>query len=337
VLTLELSVGKQVRDDVSMTTNDHILDLTQRALDEFDDKPLEVSVRRAVRIASLLGESQTAVRFSLELSPLGGHPQANAETTRKVMADAETWGDPSGPAELAMQEYVEDRKKEGDLILGQSLAEIDYWNQQAQLLPGQSVRPEVVEQQSLSHRIVETTRHRVFASLVAWERQLMFSATNERIFRRFQLGIDALLAERSPELLEQFNAVYRRLRDAAASLSTAPVHEDLSHAVTTCRRILKAVVDHVSPSDGRGATEDRYRIRLKEYVQRVIDSGTVKELTIAGVEGLYDRFATVDKLSNKGVHAQLALEEAELCAIHTYIVVGEVLRMPSADVAAPSA
>src|SRR5712692_6077597 len=69
----------------NVATTDRILDLVRRALDEFDDRPLEVSVRRTLRIATLLGETKIAVRLVLELKPVGGHAPANAEDVRGLM------------------------------------------------------------------------------------------------------------------------------------------------------------------------------------------------------------------------------------------------------------
>ncbi|MCX5346005.1 hypothetical protein [Streptomyces atratus] len=54
-----------------MASSDYILQLVRQALDDFDDKPLEVAVRRAVRIANLVGDTEHA-RLSLELRPAGG-------------------------------------------------------------------------------------------------------------------------------------------------------------------------------------------------------------------------------------------------------------------------
>ncbi|MFE5586360.1 hypothetical protein [Kitasatospora sp. NPDC056531] len=57
-----------------MASTDDILALVRKALDEFDDRPLRVSVRRAVRIAGLIGDTRTAVRLAHELRPAGGAP-----------------------------------------------------------------------------------------------------------------------------------------------------------------------------------------------------------------------------------------------------------------------
>ncbi|HUY49785.1 MAG TPA: hypothetical protein VMV92_29390 [Streptosporangiaceae bacterium] len=67
-----------------MTSSDYVLPLVRQALDEFDDRPLEVSVRRAVRIASLVGDSRTAVRLGYELRPLGGDRRANAADVKRA-------------------------------------------------------------------------------------------------------------------------------------------------------------------------------------------------------------------------------------------------------------
>jgi hypothetical protein len=45
------------------------------------------------------------------------------------------------------------------------------------------------------------------------------------------------------------------------------------------------------------------------------------------VTGIYDRFEAADKLTNRAVHADVALEEAEMCAILTYVLAGEILRI----------
>jgi hypothetical protein len=50
-------------------------------------------------------------------------------------------------------------------------------------------------------------------------------------------------------------------------------------------------------------------------------------MATAMVSGLYERFAAVDTLTNKAVHAEMALEIANLCALNTYIICGEVLRV----------
>src|SRR5687768_16868760 len=108
-----------------MTTTQRLLELVQEALDEFDRVPLSVTVRRATRLASLLGEEELAIRFKLENLPMGGHPPANADDTRRLMTDPSTWGQPDSPVEAAVESWSADRRREDGKIFSHSLLRIE--------------------------------------------------------------------------------------------------------------------------------------------------------------------------------------------------------------------
>jgi hypothetical protein len=108
--------------------------------------------------------------------------------------------------------------------------------------------------------------------------------------------------------------------------------EDVAQAVATCRRILKAVADHVLPGvsgavsdSGSPLNDPAYRNRIYQFVKDNVVSDSAGETVKAALGGIYDRFTAVDKLANKGVHADLGVHEAELCAISTYLIAGELL------------
>jgi hypothetical protein len=75
------------------------------------------------------------------------------------------------------------------------------------------------------------------------------------------------------------------------------VQEDLAQAVTTCRRILKAVADHVLPGV-RGATSESgsklddpaYRNRVHELISTNLSSNSVADATEAAYGGFLERF-----------------------------------------------
>lgn len=320
-----------------MATSDHILRFVRKALDEFDDKPLEVSVRRAVRIASLVGDTKYAVRLSLDLKTMGGDRETNGEISRMLMADPSTWGSMTGPAEQAVMAWMNDRKIEGGgNIDSHSLAELEFWDNELQDLKqsGERVDYETdLNTRQRSTRILARTRHLTFALLCSWERRLDYSTINESIFGGYRVKVDALLAEGVPDLLQQFSAVYRRLQEAADSAPERDVTEELSQAITTCRRILKAVVDHVFPTrdepsaDGHLLKDPQYRNRLFEFIKQAIPSESNRTLMEAMGAGLYERFTAIDKMTNKAVHAEVAIEIANLCALNTYIVCGEIISL----------
>lgn len=319
--------------------SEYLLSLVQQALNEIDDRPIDITARRAARIASLLGETEMAVYLGLELKSTGGHPPANAEDTRRLMADPSLWGAPDGPAEAAMTIYLKTRMIESGpnkgRIAAHSLAEVEDYL----ALVGDPDALTTEVHWELRHQMVdirERVRHKVFAALCSWERQLTYANVNERIFERFRSRVDAMLAQGAPTVLDQFSAVYRRLQQATKD-PTVPVSEELAQAVTTCRRILKAVADHLLPGvagarseDGHPLDDAAYRNRIYEFVKIHVASETFAGNVKAALGGICERFDAIDKLANKGVHAEVGVQEAELCAIGTYLVAGELLSLLSA-------
>ncbi|MGV2916343.1 hypothetical protein [Streptomyces alfalfae] len=316
-----------------MTSADQILTLVRTALDEFDDRPLTVSVRRAIRIASLAGDSQVAVRLGMELHPSGGDPQANGEATRRLMADPALWASTDSPAEAAMREYLSDRtldrKNPESHIAGHSLSEIDYLLRM--LDSSGNVSPSSIENAAMLRNVQELTRHRTFTYLCEWERRFGYSSINDSIFGDYKAVVDRLLSVHAPDLVERFNTLYRRLNEAADQDHTRPAGEELSQALTTCRRILEAVVSQVLPAQaepsaaGYKLDQASYRSRLFEFIKIANESKNVSAATIAMAEGLHARFAAFDKLTSKGVHADVALRAANMCALNVYVLCGEVL------------
>lgn len=194
----------------------------------------------------------SSLRF--EPKPSGNLPATSRADTHRLMADPSSWDDPQGPAERAFLAYAGLREIEhgegAGLMNNDSLAEILYTLE----LYDQEIHAEVSHSAIHMRSIVEGVRHTVFAALCSWERQLAYGDVNERIFERFRSHVDAALAKGAPEVLDQFSAVYRRLREAAQD-SDASIQETLAQAVASCRRILKSVADNVLPGV-RGATSD---------------------------------------------------------------------------------
>jgi len=249
-----------------MTTTDQILDLVHLALDEFDDRQLDVTIHRTIRIANLLGDSQTAIRLGLELKPMGGAPAANAADVRRLLADPETWGDPNGPAEQAITEYIGDRTIKAPTedhpldgkVLSHSVGDLTFWDTEFIRLAGGVANEsnESLVMRLAGHQALSRAKHRCFTSLCQWERQLTYANTNERIFTRFQSHVDALLASGTPDVLQRFSSVFRRLRESAELDPSQEVGDELSQAMASCRRILESVVDHVHPPDQPASLPD---------------------------------------------------------------------------------
>ncbi|GAA4658993.1 hypothetical protein GCM10023347_07890 [Streptomyces chumphonensis] len=311
--------------------------LVRKALDEFDDTDLEVSVRRAVRIANLVGDTKYAIRLALDLKTMGGDRETNGEISRMLMEDPSTWGSMTGPAEQALKAWMNDRKIEGsENIDSHSLAQLEFWSKELEWIKESGERVDYEKDLATRVRtkqILARTRHLTFALLCSWERRLDYGTINESIFGGYRVKVDALLAHGVPDLLQQFSAVYRRLQEAADSAPERNVTEELSQAITTCRRILKAVVDHVFPArdepsaDGVILDDSKHRNRLSAFIKQTVSSDSEQALITAILAGLYERFSAIDKMTNKAVHAEVAVRIANLCALNTYIICGEIITL----------
>lgn len=219
-------------------------------------------------------------------------------------------------------------------VLTHSIGELEFWDKDYESLGiGLQESPDSLFMRITGNQAGLRARHRCFTALCQWERQLTYANVNERIFTRFQAEVDSLLAAGAPELIEKFASMYRRLREAASVEPMRDASEELSQALMTCRRILEAVVDKVSPRDqsvtlidGSSADPSKYRARLSAFI-RVGESDSFNAALDSEATGLYKRFEAADKLTNKAVHADVALAEAEVSAILTYVLAGEILQL----------
>jgi hypothetical protein len=315
-------------------TSADALRLVQRALDEFDSVPLEATLRRVVRIANLLGETFAAIRIGLELKASGGHPPANAEATRRLMADPDTWGK-GGVAEDAVNEFMAERQRDDGLINTFSIAELEFF--QAERFPAERLTAQQYEN-DLGHRketigVLARVRHHAFTYLCHWERQLTFAVTQGHALTVVSERVDKLSGTQAPDVLDKFNVAFRRLREAADRDSESEAAEEWSQALASCRRILKAVVDTVQPVDpsntetvdGHRLTDDAYKNRLFEFLKLKVASKSRRAVLVRDGESLHERFDSTDTIASKGVHAGVAKDEAEFCALRTYVLCGEVL------------
>ncbi|MER6792131.1 hypothetical protein [Amycolatopsis mediterranei] len=187
-----------------------------------------------------------------------------------------------------------------------------------------TLREHLREVESILSRIED----RIYLFLVRTEAQLLLGRTSSDIFERARTFVDSKLAELAPEPLEQFQAAYKRLQEGDI--------EARSHALTSCRRIIKTVADLVYPPkkepvkgfDGkeRILNAEKYIGRLLQYITETIGPHGSAKVVSATLESLGRRLTNLNELSSKGVHADITADEADMCIIQTYLLIGEVLR-----------
>jgi hypothetical protein len=222
------------------------------------------------------------------------------------------------------------------LIMPEGLHPIDAYHRSADIAQAKMTIATAINELRV---ILSRIRSALYDFLVTTERQLDYGSVNADIFERMRAFVDEQLAAITPEALEQFQAAYRRVNEGDT--------ESLSHALTSCRRILKNVADAVYPpvdtpvvgADGRtrNLTDAAYRNRLLQFVSEAIGKHGPAGVVVATIQDLASRLEALDALASKGVHATVTAAEVDTCVIQTYLMVGDVLRLRAGRSALPDA
>lgn len=183
--------------------------------------------------------------------------------------------------------------------------------------------PQIVGLRNILSRIRQSTHD----YLVVAEEELDAGQQESGFIDRVYVRINTLLSTYAPDAAAKFVAAQDRL------LLDDP--EAVSHALTSCRRMIKSLADALFPAtdavetgiDGvaRKMSDDAYKNRLLQYVQERVGkhkSGAVLQAVIADLD---KRLKALDALSSKGVHAETSISEAQTCVLQTYLLAGDLL------------
>lgn len=323
-----------------MQENDRVARLVGTALDNFDNPGQSVAsiVRQAARIASLRQDFSAQCRFHMELLDVASGAAKTDPTIDDINNNLITLlgiEDARKQVMTAYNGYECGRRIAGtENINVMSIAEIE-----ADLAQLKSVYAEYSvadkEQAKLllliqSYvKIIEHVRQNIYSYLLLTEKNLHTGKPTSSVFERGLEYVRTSLAERAPAALDKFLA-------AEVSLAGG-TPEDLSHALTSTRRMIKDLADALYPATGetivgedrveRVMDDDAYRNRLVQFVKEKLGKrlrGKVMGDTLASYG---KRITNLDSMASKGVHRDVAVAEAEQCVIWSFMLVADLLRI----------
>lgn len=155
--------------------------------------------------------------------------------------------------------------------------------------------------------------------------QKIFDNVAESIFDQYKKDIDELIAENSGDILEQIPSVVDRLSDGTK--------ESISHALTTCRRIIDSFANHIFPPSDEtmkiGDNElslkaDKVQNRINVFIHLNSKSDSQKQKLRQNLANLYARVSA-------GVHSDVDAYEAKSLFFNTYLLLGEILMLTKKD------
>lgn len=173
----------------------------------------------------------------------------------------------------------------------------------------------------LCQNVINSVRDQIhfYATLVFISKS--FQKVNTDIFASYKSDVDRLLTERCGDVIAKIPSIVDRL--------TAGDREAISHALTSCRRVIDSFADAVYPprepiidDNGREILlgNQQTKNRINEYVKEQCASSSRRSKIRQSLSNLYERVST-------GVHADVTLDEAKSLFLETYILIGEVIRL----------
>lgn len=155
--------------------------------------------------------------------------------------------------------------------------------------------------------------------------ELVFSEIQAGLFIDVQTQINSHLSPASGSALTKIDTINERL--------TSGDTESISHAMTTCRRLIDSVADSVYPAredsvlvDGQPTLVKQPNTlnRLAAFAYEKKASKGQRDRLRRSLKDIYDRVS-------KGVHSDVTESEAKFVFLQTYILLGEVLMLKPAE------
>lgn len=318
-----------------MNEPEKMLELVREALNYFDDTNYQLSkiMKKAIHIARLRNDYENLFWLKLEIITIRGNAFQDLEHDFIELI-------PKSKVDYLTKVYENERKirqldknnnyvDKGDI----SMASISGIEEVIKFLTSETEKSSPNERARIILNTIEYRNmlagieYRVHEFLSNTEKQLKYSQINTDIFEKYRKYVDLKLSEIAPETLEQFTTAYKRSNEENS--------EARSHAVLSCRRILKSIADHIYPvpkepvigSDGkvRELTDEKYIARLWQYIAEKAKGTASGDLSLAQINDLGNRLDKIYDLANKGTHADVSEFEVNQCVIQTYLLIGDIL------------
>lgn len=126
-----------------------------------------------------------------------------------------------------------------------------------------------------------------------------------------------------PDSLEKLNLAFETIKLGKK--------ESYSHALTSCRRILKDVADLVYPAtdkviNGHKLTDDKYINRIWEFLRTNYGSSSEKEFSESIINYLAAIIEELNDILYKGVHDDVTGELAKKVMIITFLILADLMQ-----------
>ena len=168
---------------------------------------------------------------------------------------------------------------------------------------------------------------------VKWQIDLQFGNTAKKIFEEYQENVSLFFSGLSTATLQKLSAIEDMMEDGNP--------ERYSQVLTSCRRLwedtARQLFAELLPDKEKtfktktgkeiDVSGDHYNNKLSAVIETL--QGKAAKNTRVGSEIIYlvDWMEQINNLQSSGVHSDVTREQAMQCIIHTYIALGDILKL----------
>lgn len=169
---------------------------------------------------------------------------------------------------------------------------------------------------------------------VKWQIDLQFGNTAKKIFEDYQENVSLFFSSLSTATLQKLSAIEDMMEDGNP--------ERYSQVLTSCRRLWEDTARQLfaellpdykektfKTKTGKeiDVSGDHYNNKLSAVIETL--QGKAAKNTLVGSEIVYlvDWMEQINNLQSSGVHSDVTREQAMQCIIHTYIALGDILKL----------
>ncbi len=169
---------------------------------------------------------------------------------------------------------------------------------------------------------------------VKWQIDLQFGKTAKKIFEEYQENISLYFSDFSTTTLQKLSAIEDLMEDGNP--------ERYSQVLTSCRRLWEDVAQILfketlpehkdkmfKTNSGKeiDISGDHCNNKLSAVIETLQNKATKNTLVGSEILYLIDWMEQINKLQNSGVHSEISRDQAMQCIIHTYIALGDLLKL----------
>lgn len=169
---------------------------------------------------------------------------------------------------------------------------------------------------------------------VKWQIDLQFGKTAKKIFEEYQENVSVFFSSMSTTTLQKLSAIEDLMEDGNM--------ERYSQVLTSCRRLWEETANQLfeellpnytqktfKTKSGKeiDISGDHYNNKLSAVIETLQEKATKNTLVGSQIIYLIDWMEQINKKQCSGVHSDVTREEAMQCIIHTYIALGDILKL----------